>query len=339
MKIAIHKREGSFSDRWITYCQENGIDHIEVNCHLDTVLELLIAEKVTHLMWHINHADDTDIQIFPYVMNAADAMGIKTFPNFNARWHFDDKIAQLYFLTSFNQPLVPSYVLFDKQEALKKMKSIKYPIVAKLKRGAGGSNVRLIHDYHEASSYVEKMFSTGISPHSVALGNLKYKIGVAKEIRSPVLLLRKVLGYFYKSIFQQKSLGNEKGYFYYQKFLPNNHYDTRIIVVGDKAVGIVRLNRKNDFRASGSGRMVYDVNKIDTAMVDIAFKLKDKSHYDCLAFDFVYDEKKQPKIIEICFGFCMSSHGKCGGYWDSKLNFHKEKLNLQYEMMRHFCKE
>ena len=31
MKIAIHHRQGSFSDRWIEYCKENGINFKIVN--------------------------------------------------------------------------------------------------------------------------------------------------------------------------------------------------------------------------------------------------------------------------------------------------------------------
>ncbi|MDP8079226.1 ATP-grasp domain-containing protein [Phocoenobacter skyensis] len=336
MKIAIHKREGSFSDRWITYCKENNISYIEVNCHLGTILELLLSEKVTHLMWHINHADDIDVQAFSYVMNSADNMGIKTFPNFNARWHFDDKIAQMYFLTSFNQPLVPSYVFFDEKKALETSRSIDYPIVAKLKRGAGATNVKLIHNYNEVSEYIKRMFSIGISPHSAPLGNLKQKVRIAKAIKSPKLLIKKVFGYFYRVISKQNSLGNEKGYFYYQDFLPKNDYDTRIVVVGDKAIGIVRTNRDNDFRASGSGKIVYDINKIDIEMINIAFKLKEKSKYDCLGFDFVYDKDRKPKIIEICFGFSMLAYDKCEGYWDEELHFHKQTLNLQYEMIKNF---
>ena len=42
MKIAIHHRSGGFSDRWITYCQEEGIDYKIVNCYDSDIIEQLI---------------------------------------------------------------------------------------------------------------------------------------------------------------------------------------------------------------------------------------------------------------------------------------------------------
>ena len=33
MKIAIHNRPGSFSDRWIEYCNKNHIDYKVVNAY------------------------------------------------------------------------------------------------------------------------------------------------------------------------------------------------------------------------------------------------------------------------------------------------------------------
>ena len=39
MRIAIHKREGSFSDRWIAYCEKNGVDYKLVNAYASDVIE------------------------------------------------------------------------------------------------------------------------------------------------------------------------------------------------------------------------------------------------------------------------------------------------------------
>ena len=52
--------------------------------------------------------------------------------------------------------------------------------------------------------------------------------------------------------------GNEKGYIYFQEFIPDNDFDIRVIVIGDKAFAIKRMVRENDFRASGSGSILYE---------------------------------------------------------------------------------
>ncbi|MCO7355845.1 ATP-grasp domain-containing protein [Riemerella anatipestifer] len=339
MKIAIHYREGSFSDRWIEYCKNNKIEYLLVNCHRSDIINYLRENKVTHLMWHINHSSDIDLRTYAYVLNSADQMGVKTFPNFNTRWHFDDKIAQMYLLQSLNQPVVSSFVYYNEKDALNSLSSTDFPIVAKLRRGAGATNVKLLKNRKEASEYIRTMFSKGYNPHSSIIGNYKQKLNIARSAGGIKNIFIKGIRYLKNHVFSNKSLGNERGYFYFQEFLPNNDYDTRVVVVGNKAVAIRRGNRKNDFRASGSGNISYDVSLIDIKMIEIAFELRAKMNFQSLAFDFVYEANREPKIIEICFGFAMKAYDLCEGYWDANLNFYKQKVNLQEEMIRDFLNE
>ena len=118
MKIAIHNREEGFTERWKAYCKQNDIEHLLVDCFQNDILPLLKKENITHLMWHLNHASSKDLMVYPYVMNAAENMGIKTFPNFNTRWHFDDKVAQKYLFESIGAPLVKSDVFYEETDAL-----------------------------------------------------------------------------------------------------------------------------------------------------------------------------------------------------------------------------
>jgi len=37
-RVAIHRMEGSFSDRWIEYCAEHGVAHEVVNCYDSGIL-------------------------------------------------------------------------------------------------------------------------------------------------------------------------------------------------------------------------------------------------------------------------------------------------------------
>lgn len=336
MKIAIHHRPGSFSDRWITYCQQKGIDYKIVNCYDSDIIEQLVKENITHFMWHINHASAKDLMVFPYIMNSIESIGIKCFPNFNTRWHFDDKIAQKYLLESINAPLVPSYACYSESEALSHLKSISFPIVAKLKRGAGATNVKLLRSFEEAEKYVKIMFSTGINPNAGAIGNLDQKLRIAKQIKNPIHLIKKTYGFLVKNRREQKIGNYEKGYFYYQKFMPENDFDTRVIIVGDKAVAFKRINRENDFRASGSGKSSFE--DIDVEMIRIAFETYKKINAQSLAYDFIYDEDKKPKIIEVCFGFGTTISSTVPFYWDDKLIKHKGEINMQFEMMNFFLK-
>ena len=81
----------------------------------------------------------------------------------------------------------------------------------------------------------------------------------------------------------------EKGYVYFQEFIPRNEYDVRVIVVNQKAFAIKRLVRTNDFRASGSGEILYGKENFDKNTIYTAITLADKLKTQCCAFDFVFD--------------------------------------------------
>jgi glutathione synthase/RimK-type ligase-like ATP-grasp enzyme len=68
------------------------------------------------------------------------------------------------------------------------------------------------------------------------------------------MLYTNIVSYLYQRFF----LGNNLQAVYLQKFIKNNDGDYRVTVIGGKfAYSFKRLNRPNDFRASGSGRIDY----------------------------------------------------------------------------------
>ena len=120
--------------------------------------------------------------------------------------------------------------------------------------------------------------------------------------------------------------GNERGYVYFQEFIPNNTFDIRVIVIKNKAFAIKRLARKNDFRASGSGNILYDKNEVPISAVKFAFEANQKIKAQCIAFDIVY-ENNVPLLLEISYGFSAVGYDPCPGYWDNKLNWHEGPFN------------
>ena len=71
-----------------------------------------------------------------------------------------------------------------------------------------------------------------------------------------------------------------------------------------KSVFLSRDVRKNDFRASGGGTIVYDKTRINDDILKSAFKFSDLLGFQCMGFDYVIDKKtNEGKIIEMCFGF------------------------------------
>lgn len=122
---------------------------------------------------------------------------------------------------------------------------------------------------------------------------------------------------------KNKMRGREKGYIYFQNFIPDNKYDTRITVIGNRAFGFRRMVRKNDFRASGSGNIDYDLSKINTKCVAIAFEVAEKLQSQSMAFDFIEDENSNPLIVEVSYCYLASAVKACNGHWDKDLNRHE----------------
>ena len=96
MQLAIHHREGGFSDRWIEYCDNHQIPYRLVNCLETDILQKL--SSADGLLWHWHHQDHPAQLAARHILKAAEMMGLAVFPNTATCWHFDDKVAQKYLL-------------------------------------------------------------------------------------------------------------------------------------------------------------------------------------------------------------------------------------------------
>jgi glutathione synthase/RimK-type ligase-like ATP-grasp enzyme len=326
MKIAIHNSEWSFSTRWIEYCKKEGIDYKIVNCHQSDIIEQL--KDCDGLMWHHHHAHYKDVIIAKKILFALEHTGIKVFPDFKTGWHFDDKVAQKYLLEAIGAPLVPSCVFYDKNEALNWVDSTTFPKVFKLKGGAGAANVKLVKTKADAIKLINKAFGKGFSQFD-RLGYFKERCNQFRAGKETSLGLVKGFGRLFIPTEFAKLQPNEKGYVYFQEFIPNNSFDIRVIVIGEKAFALKRMTRENDFRASGSGNIIYYKEQIDKNCIKLAFEVNQKIQSQSIAYDFVFDEANNPLIVEISYGYAISAYDPCPGYWDSQLNWHEGQFNPQ----------
>ena len=319
MKIAIHRSKNSFSERWINYCKKNNIAYKIVDCYNTNIIDQL--SDCNALMWHFHQASPKDILFAKQLTYSVKAAGKKVFPDFESCWHFDDKVGQKYLLEAVGAPLVPSYVFYSKQEALDWAAATIFPKVFKLRGGAGSANVRLVKNISEAVSLIRKAFGAGFSQYA-AWSNLKERIRKYKNGKTDFFnVLKGVVSLFYQTDFARMA-GKETCYVYFQDFIPENLFDIRVIVINQKAFAIKRMVRKNDFRASGSGTILYDKELFDISTIQVALDVSQKLHAKCLAYDFVY-QKNIPLIVEISYAFSLIGYDDCKGYWDNNLNWHE----------------
>ncbi len=330
MKIAIHYNNNSFCKRWIQYCIDNQIEYKLVDAYSNNIVEYIRDCNV--FLWHHSHGDYRDKLVAFNLLISLEKIGIKTFPNFNTTWFFDNKICQKYFFESLNIPCAKTFIFYDKCSALKWLNNANLPIVFKLSTGAGSANVRLIRSKLVAKYLIYKAFNNGFSQFN-RIAYLRDRIKKYLNRKDNFLGIIKGIGRLFIPIDFAKKYHKEKGYIYFQEFINNNTFDIRVIVIGSKAFAIKRLTRKYDFRASGSGDIIYDKDQIDLRCVQLSFDINKKINSQCTAFDFIFDINNNPIVVEISYGFSVEAYDKCPGFWDSCLIWHQELFIPQYWMI------
>lgn len=275
------------------------------------------------LLWHWDQEDHRAVLFAKELVHALENSGIVVFPSINTSWHFDDKIGQKYLLEALKLPLVSSYVFYDRQKALKWAEHTTYPKVFKLRGGAGAINVKLVKTKGAAKRLVRKSFGRGFgkSGRTALFYNRIWHFRKDKDFKSFLGIFKGIARLFLKSRLEKVS-GKEKGYVYFQDFVPNNKSDIRVIVIGEKAFAIERLVRKGDFRASGSGIINYlDNTSLNSDVLEVAFDAAQKIDSQCVAFDFVVDKMGKPLIVEISYAFSIEAYDSCPGYWNHNLEW------------------
>ncbi|MCI0696566.1 hypothetical protein L0337_31760 [candidate division KSB1 bacterium] len=324
VRLAIHHRTGSFSERWINYCLQHGIDFKIVNCYDSALMSQL--KDVDGLLWHWVHYEPGAQLAARQIIASIEMQNLKVFPSTATCWHFNDKIAQKYLLEAIAAPLVPSHAFFDKQEALNWIEQAEFPKVFKLRCGAGSQNVKLVKTKREAIKLCDTAFARGFAAVNGYFNDTKTKARKINNMSQAMEKLRRMPKSIYASSLQKQFLPRQKGYIYFQDFLPDNKFDTRITVIGNRAFGFKRNNRPNDFRASGSGHIIYDSAGIDKRCIAIAFSVVAKLKTQSLAFDFILDKNHDPQITEISYCYQNKAIYDCPGYWNNEMNWHESHV-------------
>lgn len=266
-------------------------------------------------------------------------LNIRCYPNSISSWLYDDKIREYYFLKELKFPMVESWIFYDYNLAFDFVDKAIYPIVFKIRSGAGSRMVVLIENKNMAKRYVRLMFRKGVRYDKNLPGVITETIrndGIISFVRKRMGKVKQKIQR--GDIYFQEDWALHKNYILFQKYLPMNNYDTRVVVIGSTAFAFKRFNRPNDFRASGSKSFSFDPSGIDIRFIKIAFQISNEAGFDTMAYDFLYDKKKQPAIAEISYAFSTmmgSKVNQCPGYWDNNLKWHDNQPDVAYFILRH----
>lgn len=336
--LGIHHIKNSFSEEWLKFCKLNDVDYRLIDLESTDLLEEIKKKSISHILFHTNTKEYRNNLIYKDLVQILESEGVVVFPDYNSFWHYDDKLKQKYLFEQLELPHAPMHTFYSLDKTLEWIENqAVYPFVFKLRGGAGSRNVKLVENKKHAKKLAIKMFGKGFKPIPSILKDPMPKIRKHKKKRDWKKVLLRAPKTLWKNFRANDFFPMEKGYFLAQDFYKGNDFDTRVAIIGDKATGFRRLVRKNDFRASGSGLIKYD--NIDKQMISIAFEAAEKIGGTSLAFDFIYNSKSEPVILEVSYCYVSELLTELGGYWDKDLNFHEDKLIPEYEIIENVLKD
>lgn len=151
-----------------------------------------------------------------------------------------------------------------------------YPFISKSRDGSASKAVRLIHNEAQAHAEAKQAFSVQGFP----------------------------------SVYDRV----QRGYVYWQRFIPGNETDMRIVKCGSNYFGLERKNRDDLPFASGSGKSrpiasIYD-NPKAIAAFDLAHYISEELGTSWMAYDFVFDGV-HPKLLELSSSWTPYSYRHC----------------------------
>lgn len=337
MRIAIHHREGSYSTQWLQYCKEHNIDCKQVNAY-DTDIVSQLADCDIFL-WHFHQGDARDMNFAKQLLFSLQQAGKTVYPDFCTAWHFDDKLGQKYLFEAHGIQAAPAYAFYNEADALRWAKETEYPKVFKLRGGAGSYNVELAHNFREAKAFITKAFRSEYT----AYDKRQHFLRTVREWRKGSLTFRYVLGAL--SLFvrrlPQDRLPAQKEYVYFQDFIPNDGFDYRIEVCGDRCIAMVRYCRKGDFRASGGHNDHFEHELIEQDVVRFAFDVADRLQLQSAALDIVrHKQTGKLYVVEVSYCYGVDDDEFMHGWWDRNAVWHDEPFNginwlIEYAIKQH----
>lgn len=266
----------------------------------------------------------------------------------NVRSYIKDLI---HHLSNFNNLLIPSYDLLlchenkGYQELYKKRLGItslgfnyyedkeaidfpntKFPLVLKKVDGSNGKNVYLINNEQELKNKIE------IFEHI-------NKITKADLFRRKYLRTQKEYAQYphysnKKDYAEYKDYITKRDNFVLQEFVPKLEYDYRVLAVYDKFFVTKRMNKENDFRASGAKR--YDFSfELDEKLLNFSKELFSKFDTPILSMDICKSEENFYLIEYQAIHFGINVVVKSEGYYqikNDKWAFEKNKNVIEEEI-------
>jgi glutathione synthase/RimK-type ligase-like ATP-grasp enzyme len=246
--------------RWTKYyrfLENNGFEYGLYDIHAHDWLEKateydIIIGIVSSEVWNLHEQREKYHFLETY-------LGKKTYPSSGHMNLYENKSLELYISKVYGFPFVNTYVSHEKNDALRLIESLRYPVVSKIIPSSGSVGVELILDAGQGRKIVQQAFSNaGRKSHIISF--------------------------------------RQKDYIYFQEFVPNDRYDIRAIVVGNWVFGYYRKVLEGDFRASGMNQV--EKRALPEEAMKIALKVNNVVKSPMLVVDMICGLDGKYYIVE-----------------------------------------
>ena len=332
MLIAIHKsidQQDTYATGWAECLAARDVDVRWVDL---TALDALSqVQDCDGVMWHWCHTVH-DKMIYRALNVIELNLGIPVFPNHDSSWHRRDKLSQYYLLQTAGAPMPNTWVFWDKQKAREWALQTDYPKVFKLASGGGGKDVVLISSSQQACRLIDSMFGAGLYSGQIIRSITGAIPNNWREVRELASRCQDAARYVASGQPPSSPL-LERGYVYFQEFVPDIDHRTGITVIGHRAFGSRepnRFNGPNGFRPHSEN---YDPSKIDLRCLQTAFEISERLDFQFMAYEFLL-HPDGPLVLEMNF-----RNGKTRGYWNRNLEWISEPMCPQEAQVEVFLNE
>lgn len=309
--IYIHKAKNDYVGEFVKACRNYGLRSQVISLEQAGCVAQIIRSGPGLILFRPDlHL--TNFNACIRTMGTLHELGYPILPSWRAVLSYDDKIIQHQQMQDSGLPHCETQIVTEYDQVEVTASSMGYPLVVKLRSGAASSSVQLIRTKDEMMRYAKRMFSHGISPVPALTRDLQANI---RKTRGGLLaVLRKAPAITLRRISMMASTFSERNYVLMQRFYGGNEGDIRVTIIGNRAFVFGRQNRQNDFRASGSGKLIYSDYDAFGAEIELAFQLSAYLQAAFLAVDIIKDAQGRPVLVEYCPGFVMQAIERCPGY-------------------------
>jgi len=250
-------------------------------------------------------SEDTNLLYKSYIEDivlALELQGAKLIPNFPYFRAHHNKVFMEILRDSMNIDEIKNiqsrgFGTFEEYSKSDLFKSNKLTII-KPGSGTRSSNIELLNTQSKKRKYAHKI------SRSFTFENFKLWVSKIKTGR------------------RYTPMSNNRCKFIIQNFIPDLKGDYRILAYGDKYYCVYRENRKDDFRASGSGKLNFEITP-PKGLLDYSKKIYEKFNTPFMSLDIGYRDGKFYLFEFQCL--CL------GQYTLEKSSFHYKQNNSSWK--------